>query len=662
MFLRVFLCVLLFTATTSAQIRSYTRLSKTPSVRVAVSPDGVTVAIARSSNSETKRYGRVELWNTNTGELQGTITGFDGPIWSLTFSRDGRSVITVSTEYRESKIQASIRDRHEKVFAELKWWDAQTGEFVKKIPLAEEGVASVEAAWSPAGDAVAVVERYSERQLTQVGPAGPLGTQINVPVWTSIEERNLKLLDGETGERRVKLEDVSKTFHGHLAFLFGRMEHPVFSPNGKTLAAISGKVVNLWSVDTGRKLRALKKLSGAPAAIAFSPDNRLVAVASVKRRVPGGESEITVWDASTGKVVNRLNGNHDTVVCLQFVDDGRALLMGTLQYDPEGEMGTVKLWNLHENRLERAAIHEGKAVSSLTLVPNQPAVVVQSGPQVELRHASTWGVIYSFASTEEDKEESMRRSRFLLSANLAEAVAFSKDGTMVSAEIPGEGIRRWDARTGGLKDRIPRKQDSESVIALSSAGDSMVEANAQGMRLMDLATGTSKALPVQVADPISAFALSPDGQLLVIGSGDEITVMRVVDGAREVAIDAGQEVTAVAIDASGRMLAAARADRSIGLWDLKTRALQGELRKHQDVVNALAFSPEGRMLASGSDDRTAVLWELASGKAKRTLKGHELSVTSLAFSPDGLTLASGSGNASVVLWNVTTGKLDRILR
>src|SRR5688572_2657216 len=662
MFLRVFLCVLLFAATTSAQIRSYTRLHRPPSVRVAVSPDGLTVAVARSSGSEAKRFGRVELWDTNTGKLQRTITGFDGPVWSITFSRDGRSVITVSTEYRESKIQASIRDRHEKVFAELKWWDVQSGDFIKKISLAEEGVASVEAAWSPGGDAFALVERYSERHITQISPQEPLSLPLSLPTWTNVEKLDLKLLDAQTGQKRVKVEDVSKSFQGHLAFLFGRMEHPVFSPDGKTLAAISGEAVVLWSVYTGKKLFSLKKLAGDPSAIAFSPDNRLVAVASVKRNRPGGESEITVWDTSTRKVVNRLKGNNDSVACLQFVDEGRTLLMGTLQYDREAETGTVKMWNLSENRLEKALIHEGKAVSSFTLVPNQPAVVLQSGADVELRHAATWEVIYSFVSTEEDKAESMRRSRFLLSANRAMGVAFSKDGTTVSAEIPGEGIRRWDARTGGLRDRIPRKQDSETVIALSSAGDSVVELNAQGVRLTDLTTGTTKAVPVQVEDAISAFALSPDGRSLVIGSGEEITLLRVADGLPEVTIDVGQEITAVAIDASGRMLAAARADRSVGLWDLKTRALLGELRKHQDVVNALAFSPDGRILASGGDDRTAVLWELASGKAKRTLKGHELSVTSLAFSPDGLTLASGNGNASVVLWNLTTGKLDRILR
>jgi WD40 repeat protein len=258
----------------------------------------------------------------------------------------------------------------------------------------------------------------------------------------------------------------------------------------------------------------------------------------------------------------------------------------------------------------------------------------------------------------------MRRSRYILTANRAVAVAFSRDGMTVSAEIPGEGIRRWDARTGGLRAQIPRAKSSEdAVLAFSSDGDFVVETTAEGVRLRDLLNGSTKHVSLDTDDPISALALAPDNRTLI--TADESGLVHIWDietGRSRNTIPIGQQVTAVAIDTSGQLLAAARADRSIVLWDLKTGAIRSEFKKHEDVINALAFSPDGNTLASGGDDRTAILWDLASGKAKRTLKGHDLTVTSLAFSPDSLTLASGSGNAAVVLWNVTTGKLDRILR
>ena len=659
MFLKVFLGVLLFLTPASAQLRRPVPepVRRSP-VKVALSHDGRMLAVARSK----ERSARVELFSAATGELQRTIDGFDGPIWSLTFSRDGKSVITVSTDISAPKIQTSIKDRTRKVVAELRWWDAHTGEFIKKVPLADDRIVSLDAAWSPSGDVMALVERYVERQITQTSEAGAFNQRIMITGWTTVHEHELKLLDAHTGQRRVKVEDAEKNYQGYIAMLYGRLDLPVFSPDGNMLAAVSGQEVVIWNVATGKKMSTVKKMIGLPSAIAFSPDSSVVAVASVKRKNPVPESDITVWNVSTGKSVNTLRGKSDAIACLRFMAQGRLLLIGSLQYGPEATKGTMKVWDVRDNRLRVIDVHEGEqGVSSLTMLPDESAVVVQSGPNVELRDTRSGNLIFSFQPSEEDETESMRRSRYVVSANRALAVAFSRDGTTVSAEIPGEGVRRWDARTGGVKERIEREQGSDTAIAISSDGDFLVEATAKGVTLIDFVKGTVDVI-APASGPISALALSPDGKFLAVGSDDEIELWKVGDKAASITISAGQKITAVAIDASGRLVAAAREDRSIGLWDVKTGALQAELRKHENVVNALAFSPDGKTLASGGDDRTAILWDIPSGKSRRTLKGHDMTVTSLAFSPDGRLVASGSGNAAVVLWVVESGKIDRILR
>src|SRR6185369_8914840 len=117
------------------------------------------------------------------------------------------------------------------------------------------------------------------------------------------------------------------------------------------------------------------------------------------------ESEITVWDVASGKLVHSLKGKNDAIACLQFVVRGEAILIGSLQYEPDREIGTVKLWDLRDNTLKRADIHEGKAVSSFTLIHDQTVVLMQSGPEVEVRDARTWEVIHSFESSENDETE-----------------------------------------------------------------------------------------------------------------------------------------------------------------------------------------------------------------------------------------------------------------
>lgn len=661
MFFRVILYLFLFAAT--AYPRALYPPATTidaPDVTMAVSADGETLAIARSSGGAAKSYARIELWNTRNGELQRTITGFDGPIWSMTFSKDGKSVITISTEYRDPKIQSSVKKRNETVRVELKWWDTQSGEFVKRLALGEEGIRRVEASWSPPGNLLALVEHYGRGNYAPTAEPGGSNQGGLRWRWVNVDNLHLKLLDAQSGARRVKLEGGDQTYYAE-AINFARMAHPKLSPDGKLLAAVLGEDVHVWNVESGKQLQTIGKLNGIPRAMAFSPDGRLIAVAVVKSRWPIADSEITLREISTGKEVNRLKGKNNSVSCLQFIPEGRALLIGSLQYDAEVSMGNLKVWDLRENRLGKYDVQEGKAVTSLAYLPDQQAVILQSGTDVELRDLKTWKVLFTFRPNADDEIEKTRHSRFLVSPNCAEAVGFSSDGLTVSAVLPGKEIRSWDRRTGGVRNRIPR-QASEEITATSSSGDIIAEATAKEVRLVNLVSGVHTAVPLRIPNRISAIALARDGRSLV--TADDVGDIRIWDlnsGRLKNTFETGQEITALAIDPSGQLLAAARADYSIGLWDLTTGPLRVELRQHQDIVNALAFSPDGKTIASGGDDRTAILWEVATARVKR-MKGHDLTVTSLAFSPDGLLLASATGNNSVVLWNVLTGKVERILQ
>ena len=105
-------------------------------------------------------------------------------------------------------------------------------------------------------------------------------------------------------------------------------------------------------------------------------------------------------------------------------------------------------------------------------------------------------------------------------------------------------------------------------------------------------------------------AFSADSKLLAIATHDAQTV-KVWDVAsgEEVFSAKGAPMSAVALSAEGRLLAAANSDNTISLWDLsikdpKPRTLAG----HSGRIHVLKFTPDAKTLVSSSSDGTIRLW------------------------------------------------------
>lgn len=679
---------------------------------IAFSPDGRTLAVARGASEPSQRFGRVELWDTDTETLRHVIKGFDGPVRSVSFSPDGQTLVSGSSEFRPEKIQEKARSREGEVFSELKWWDPQTGELKHKLTLPGDGNFSVRATCSPDGKQLAILESFL--QFNFVNNSAPfsaanagIGSRGGFPNNGGFRSfplflTDLKLLDAQTGEIKFKLKA-------------GQPREVMFSPDGLLLAVATANEVKVWNTQTGTEVRKLKGFSGAPNAIAFSPDGKRMAVASAKfeRKSAGrfikmmARSEVKLFDTREWTTMIKLQ-DLGAINSLAFEPTGRFLLLGGLLDQKEGSLPALRLHDLQTGKI--ATFPTGgedfsEAVDDLAVSVSGNLLAFKAGPQmVRLLNTQTWKIKQTLDAKSAGEDNQRTVSRFLVTVNRVSALAFQPDGKTLSGEIEGHGIRLWDVRTGEVKKRVEDKDSGSALLAISPNGAALAEAGEdQPLSLWNIGDDRKRLIPQAPGQSATALALSTEGQLLAVSAGQDLivwnarsgeklftlsghqsTITRLVfanddhtlasadeggairlwdltTGQTRTAVNTGGKVTALGFAPGGQVLASGGEDKLISLWDTRTGASQGKLKKHEATVNALAYSADGTLLASGSDDRTVIIWEMPAGKSKRTLKGHDQTVLSLAFSPDGSLIASGSGNASVVLWEVKSGKLNRVL-
>jgi WD40 repeat protein len=713
----------LFPFLVSAQGRRSPRINAATDIVIDLqfSPDGRTLAIARGSRDEQ----RVELWDVPEGTLRQAIKGFDGPIWSLSFSPDGRTLVTASGGIHPDKVAEKPTRHSGKSFTELKWWDVRTGDFKQRREFSDEDLVSIGAAYSPDGRVLATVENRVPITLASVDMPGTAadGRPDFRPNLSSLRraasfESRVELIDAGTGDLTLKFKDK---FVGAQLPLFFRgvdprlrlplppVRTPLFSPDGKLVAAWHLGEVKLWSSDTGAEVLKLKNLKGAVTSVAFSPDSSLVAAAIVTtyfkdHRPVEVKSQIRIWELATGNLQTAVPISTHAVSSLIFAGNGQQLLIGGLVRENDHEYATMELADLKSGSLGKLIARDESHASSIRVSSDGQFMAFQTDAStVRILSTRDWRTLCTLGEATEFGSESALVRRFLVSVKSVEAVAFLGDGKTVAGEIEGSGIKVWDTRTGELKKTVGREAETGSIAAIAAGGNAVAEITPdEQVRLWSLETGVPQTV-LPAKSRASAIALSGDGTVLAASVGQSITLTDARDLTRQRRIAEVGNITALALSIDGKLLATATSEGVVTIWDtqreqmrLKITApgpvtvlqfgtqdrllavgskdgtlavwnsesgqMNFESRKHAASLNAIAFSKDGTLMATGSDDRKAIIWEVAGGKARRTLSGHDLAVTSIAFSPDASLLAVGTGNASVVLWQVEKGKLDRVLK
>jgi WD40 repeat protein len=504
-------------------------------------------------------------------------------------------------------------------------------------------------------------------------------TQPDLSLLLGLEGVRLARGDGEEQAQSALLTALGRPHHiaTQLTEHSDQVRDVAFSPDGRLLATASlDRTIRLWSVATGQPHgKPLKGHTSGVLAVAFSPDGKILASASDDRT-------LRLWTVASGMPRGApLEGHTAAVTDVAFSPDGTTLASASLDR-------TVRVWDTVTGRQRGTALAgHTDGVNAVAFSPDGEMLASASDDKTLQR----WDVA----------TRKPLGGRLTGHSDAVSAVAFSPDGeTLVSASLDYR-LRFWDAATGATSERPIITPNSVLGVAFSGNGRTLASVgDDRAVRLWETARRRVAGAPfLGHTDAVAAVAFSPDGKTLASASDDRTarlwqtatvqpttlrghddgvggvafspdgaaiatgsldTTLRLWDAAtgkpsREPIKVGGNGIWDLTFSPDGRILALALFDGSVSLRDAATGEQRAVLAGHHGLVWEVSFSPDGRTIASAGDDKTIRLWDLRTGNPKgRPLRGHTGWVTAVAFSPDGKMLASGSQDRTVRLWDVKT--------
>ena len=445
-----------------------------------------------------------------------------------------------------------------------------------------------------------------------------------------------------------------------------------FTPDGKQLAVVNGKVVTLYEAATGKEVRAFADGHDGPVLeAAFTPDGKLLVTA-------GEDTKLRVWDALTGEKKDESLpvGNYVTLAHLAVSPDGKRVAVTA--YGPDAPPPDDMSGNFQPTKAVHVYTLPPPAgaswpVQPLMFAPQPPDAVttglvwVQNGAALLVASADGTMRVNEISGTNVRETSRFRAHE---AGVLACATA---DGQVVVTAGEDAAVRRWKiggaVQRPGLARVIPPGAGKVWESLFTPDGKYLITAGSGDTKAFRVHAAVPVAVPVEPDRHPNAYALafSPDGKWLVTGHDDGVLVVRDAATGKEARQLKGhaKRVWSVAFAEGGKTLVSvggegfnAKAPGEAFVWNFSDGSVRHKL--DAPVLQwAVAAHPDGTRAAISSGEGKTRVWSLAEGKVVTTV---DRGGNALAYSPAGDLLALANGDGTVRVFDAATGKQVREIK
>jgi probable HAF family extracellular repeat protein/YVTN family beta-propeller protein len=443
--------------------------------------------------------------------------------------------------------------------------------------------------------------------------------------------------------------------------------------DGSHVASAGGGNTKIWRVADGSQVGSVARDARW---LAFSPDGQYVATADA------GLAPNALWRLD-GTPVREFGG----------LDGSTGFTYGPVAFSPDGQWLATSVNDTYTQYLILYSLtnpgihrHFGRGTGGRVAFSRDGQVIAGGSTIFPLSAAVMYtGVVHSHPDGGAYQYGIFGPSLGTPGTNLGvQSSMFSPDGATFLAgggTSQANAIRGWNWAHGDLVADIPgHAVGAEPSVAygaaLPSTGDPLapkrptfVSAGFDFKRWF-LEPGFPFAQRLSAhGDEVNAVLFSPDGTSVAsagtIANRDQaVRIWKAADGHFLREIDAGGEVSAMALSPDGAVLATAVQESGssgtvtnhLKLWSYAT----GELLRSwttQRFVKSAAFTPDGQRIALGGE--TISVYRVSDGQILLGFFSNS-DVLTLAISPDGATLATG-GHFGIQLWNIAPSATEYVL-